>query len=82
METFPFNQVKLTCPTTVHGGTFDPTISRADLDLWNGETTARCRIRIFAGDHSYQTAHLETLLADLLVPLELCQDRVRIRQVS
>lgn len=62
---------KIACPTTVYGGESDQTVSWADLESWNEETTEPCRIRVFPGGHLYLTTVPEAMLADLSMTLEL-----------
>jgi medium-chain acyl-[acyl-carrier-protein] hydrolase len=62
---------KLTCPTTVFGGTLDPAVSMADLESVRDEVAGACRMRLFPGDHFYIEAQRENVLAAIhttLVP--------------
>jgi medium-chain acyl-[acyl-carrier-protein] hydrolase len=73
LETFRLrhDRAKIECPTTVYGGEFDRTLSRAELESWNEETAELCRIRVFPGDHFYYlNVGLEAMLADLSTTLE------------
>jgi medium-chain acyl-[acyl-carrier-protein] hydrolase len=72
LETFcpRHDRVRIACPTTVYGGEFDQTVSRAELESWNEETAERCRIRVFPGDHFYLNVTLDALLTDLSMTLE------------
>jgi medium-chain acyl-[acyl-carrier-protein] hydrolase len=67
LETFRLgvDRPKIACPTTVYGGEFDQTVSRADLEWWNEETAEPCRIRVFPGDHFYLNGEMGPMLADL-----------------
>jgi surfactin synthase thioesterase subunit len=71
LETFRLrdDRPKIACPTTVYGGEFDQTISRADLVSWDEETAEPCRIRVFPGDHFYLNSGMGAMLADLSVTL-------------
>jgi medium-chain acyl-[acyl-carrier-protein] hydrolase len=75
LETFHLrdDRPKIACPTTVYGGEFDQTVSRAELDSWNKETAQPCRVCVFPGDHFYLNVGFEPLLADLSMTLQLSQ---------
>lgn len=74
------DRAKIACLTTVYGGEFDQTVSRADLESWNEETAEPCRIRTFPGDHFYLNTGLEPMLADLSRTLELVDRRKCMKQ--
>jgi medium-chain acyl-[acyl-carrier-protein] hydrolase len=44
---------RLSCPITVYGGLQDTDAPTASLRAWAQETTARCDVRLFAGDHFF-----------------------------
>ena len=71
LETFRLDhdRPKIACPTTVYGGEFDKSISRADLESWGEETAEPCRIRVFPGDHVYLNVGLDAMLGDLSMTL-------------
>jgi surfactin synthase thioesterase subunit len=71
LETFRLDhdRPKIACPTTVYGGEFDKSISRADLESWGEETAEPCRIRVFPGDHFYLNVGLDAMLGDLSMTL-------------
>jgi medium-chain acyl-[acyl-carrier-protein] hydrolase len=73
LETFnpSRDRPKIVCPTTVYGGEFDQTVSQSDLESWNEETVAPCRIRVFPGNHFYLNTAPEAMLADLSTTLGL-----------
>ncbi len=56
---------KLTCPTTVFGGSLDRAVSVADLESLRDEVAGPYRIRMFPGDHFYIEPQRENLLAEI-----------------
>jgi medium-chain acyl-[acyl-carrier-protein] hydrolase len=63
--------LKLNCPTTLFGGTFDSAASVAELGILYDEVAGPCHIRMFPGDHFYIEPQRENLLAEIhaaLVP--------------
>jgi surfactin synthase thioesterase subunit len=82
LETFRIrhDRPKIACPTTVYGGEFDQTVSRADLESWNEETADPCRIRVFPGDHFYLNVGLDAMLADLSTTLAHLTQPVSVKQ--
>jgi medium-chain acyl-[acyl-carrier-protein] hydrolase len=63
----------LACPISAFGGLADPTLTRADLDLWREQTSASFRLRMVAGNHfflqSAQAALLQAIAQDLVPAL-------------
>ena len=43
----------LDCPITVYSGLHDGDVSREACQAWCEQTTSRCRIRMFSGDHFF-----------------------------
>lgn len=43
----------LRCPITVLGGTHDEEATRDELDGWCNETTGKCNVQMFEGDHFF-----------------------------
>lgn len=60
---------KIVSPVTVYGGSLDPQVSFENLEAWEAETTAGCRIRVFDGDHFYIDPQRTALLADISATL-------------
>jgi surfactin synthase thioesterase subunit len=60
---------KLTCPTTVFGGSLDRAVSMADLASLRDEVAGPYRIRTFPGDHFYIEQQRENLLAEIRAAL-------------
>lgn len=60
----------LACPFHVYGGLKDSSIPVESLRAWQEQTTTRCIVRLFPGDHffihSYSTDVVHTLMRDTL----------------
>lgn len=74
-ETYvPVNRPKLDIPIVAYGGLSDPDVSRDQLLAWADETTVRCTVRMFPGDHFFlRTARdkvVTTLARDLTQALQ------------
>jgi surfactin synthase thioesterase subunit len=74
-ETYvPANRPKLGVPIVAYGGLSDPDVSRDQLLAWADETTDRCTVRMFPGDHFFlRTARdkvVTTLARDLAEALQ------------
>ena len=52
----------LTCPLTIFGGLQDQLVRREDLMAWRSQTTGRCTIRMFPGDHFFLKSAQSPLL--------------------
>lgn len=53
-ETYQFqNDLPLSCPITVFGGTEDHGLRRADLAGWTRHTVANCSVRLLPGGHFF-----------------------------
>lgn len=79
-ETYvPADRPKLDIPIVAYGGLLDPDVGRDQLLAWGNETTARCTVRMFPGDHFFpRTARdrvVATLTRDLTQALEPSADR-------
>jgi surfactin synthase thioesterase subunit len=80
-ETYvPADRPKLDIPIVAYGGLLDPDVSRDQLLAWANETTARCTVRMFPGDHFFlRTAPdnvVATLVRDLTQALQASVARV------
>lgn len=54
-------EMPLSCPMSVYGGTDDPSVSITELEGWREQTTGAFSLQMFAGDHFYLHSS-ETLL--------------------
>jgi medium-chain acyl-[acyl-carrier-protein] hydrolase len=78
-ETYvPVQRPKLGIPIIAYGGLRDPDVHRDQLLAWQNETTARCTVRMFPGDHFFlRTARdnvVRTLVHDLIQALQATTD--------
>lgn len=79
-ETYvPAKRPKLDIPIIAYGGLLDSDVSRDQLLAWADETTARCTVRMFPGDHFFlRTARNDVIAAlarDLNQALQAGTDR-------
>lgn len=65
-ETYvPARRPKLSIPIVAYGGLRDPDVDRDQLLAWADETTARCTVRMFPGDHFFLRTAREQVVAAL-----------------
>jgi surfactin synthase thioesterase subunit len=79
-ETYvPASRRKLDIPIVAYGGLRDPHVDRDRLLGWADETTARCAVRMFPGDHFFlrrvRNKVLATLARDLMQALAASERR-------
>jgi medium-chain acyl-[acyl-carrier-protein] hydrolase len=72
---------KITCPTTVFGGSLDRAVSAADLASLRDEVACPYAIRMFPGDHFYIEPQRENLLAEIHAALATTLNEVSKRVV-
>lgn len=65
-ETYaPANRSKLEVPIAAYGGLADADVRRDQLMAWADETTARCIVRMFPGDHFFLSTTVERVVSAL-----------------
>lgn len=54
VETYQYvPEAPLPCPIYAYGGVQDTDVTRERLSAWQKHTSARCRVRMFSGDHFF-----------------------------
>jgi medium-chain acyl-[acyl-carrier-protein] hydrolase len=79
VETYQYIQeMPLSCPIAVYGGTEDGHVPVETLSAWQKETTAECKVKVLPGDHffirSHKTEFLAALHGDLMDALRSCPE--------
>jgi surfactin synthase thioesterase subunit len=76
VETYIYEQERpLTCPIYAYGGTEDVTVTTEGLRAWQEQTSRKCEIRRFRGDHFFIHSSIQSIAAAV-------QNDVSVAQIS
>ncbi len=72
LETYQYRQEPpLELPISVFGGAADPLVRPAALEGWRSQSSVRCQLRIFPGDHFFIQDTLPEVMAAMVEDLQL-----------
>jgi medium-chain acyl-[acyl-carrier-protein] hydrolase len=66
VETYVYEpESPLTCPIYAYGGTGDKTVTVNGLQAWQEQTSGRCKVRRFPGDHFFIHSSITNVITAL-----------------